>query len=156
MSGKKNMKLKLKNKNENGFTLIEATAATAILLVVLLGAASVFTYSTIYNTGSNIRSQALSVLQREIETIRIAKFTPSVTDETLTGGEKAPKYVTAADGTSFKVVNVVDDDPFTAGTQVDSTKTLKEISITITPTNKVASWQTAVGTEVIIRRVRGN
>jgi Tfp pilus assembly protein PilV len=150
------MKFNLKNKNENGFSLIEATAATVIMLVVLLGVSSVFTYSTIYNTGNNTRSQALSILQREIETIRIAKFTPSITDETLTGGEKAAKYMTAADGTNFKVVNVVDDDPFTTGIQVDSTKTLKEISITITPTNQVAGWQTAVGTSVVMRRVRGN
>lgn len=147
---------KKNNKNEDGFSLIEAVVASVILLVVLLGVSSVFTYSVIYNTGNNNRSQALSVLQREIELVRSYKFTPTITDSELVGGAKAPKYVTSADGTSYKVEVTIDDDPATAGVQVDSTKTLKEITILITPTNQVASWQTAVASNAVMRRVRGN
>lgn len=143
-------------KEQKGFSLMEAVMAVVILLITLLGVFSVFTYAVIYNTGNNIRSQALSVLQREIELLRSAKFTPALTDSTITGGVKAAKNVTSADGTSYKVEVTVDDDPNTAGIQTDLTKTIKEITLTVTPTNKVSGWQTAVATTVTLRRVRGN
>lgn len=149
-------KLICKKKDEAGFSLLEATVAIVILLIVLLSVFSVFTYSVIYNTGNNTRSQALSILQREIELVRSYKFTPTVTDTELTGGTKASKFVTSADGTSFKVAVVIDDDPLTAGTQTDATKTIKDITITVTPTNKVESWKTAIASTVTLRRVRGN
>ena len=147
----------MKNKkNELGFSLLEALVAIVIMLVVLLGVFSVFTYAIIYNTGNNTRSQALSVLQREVELIRSYKFTPTVTDSEMTGGEKAAKYVNAADGTNYKVVVKVDDDPSTAAIDTVSTSSLKEITIIVSPTNKVADWQTAASTQVMMRRVRGN
>lgn len=142
--------------NQSGFSLIEAIMAIVILLIALLGVFSVFTYTIVYNTGNNTRSQSLSVLQREIELIRSAKFTPAGTDSSMSGGEKAAKNITAGDGSSYKVQVVIDDDPLTDGIQIDSTKSLKEITITVTPTAKVANWQTAVSTGVVMRRVRGN
>ena len=51
--------------------------------------------------------------------MRSAKFTPLVTDQTLTGGTKTPKTVTTGDGTKFKVETTVDDDPSTDGIQID-------------------------------------
>ena len=143
-------------KNEAGFSLLEALVALVIMLIVLLGVSSAFTYAVIYNTGNNTRSQTLSVLQREVELIRSYKFTSTITDDTLTGGEKVAKYVTSADGSNYKVMVVVDDDPFTTGNQINTAKTLKEITITVTPTNKVAVWQTSNISTVVMRRVRGN
>ena len=143
-------------REEAGFTLIEAVFAIVIMLITLLGVFSVFTYAIIYNTGNNTRSQALSVLQREVELVRSYKFTPAITDTELTGGTKAAKNSTSADGTSFKVEVVVDDDPLTSGVQTDNTKTIKEITITVSPSNQVAGWQTAVPATVVMRRVRGN
>lgn len=145
-----------KSENQSGFSLIEAVMAIVILLITLLGVFSVFTYAIVYNTGNNTRSQSLSVLQREIELVRSAKFTPAGTDDSITGGWKAPKHITSGDGSSYKVQIVVDDDPLTAGNQIDTSKSLKEITITITPTNKVSGWQTAIASSVIMRRVRGN
>lgn len=143
-------------KSEQGFSLLEALVAIVILLVVMLAVFSVFTYAIVFNTGNNTRSQALSVLQREVELVRSYKFTPTVTDSELTGGEKAAKYVDAADGSNYKVVVKVDDDPTTAAIDTVSTSTLKEITIIVTPTNKVADWQTAASTQIVMRRVRGN
>jgi prepilin-type N-terminal cleavage/methylation domain-containing protein len=145
-----------KFEDASGFTLIEALVAIVILLIVLLGVFSVFTYAVIYNSGNNTRSQALSVLQREVELVRSYKFTPVITDSDLTGGTKAAKYVTAADGSSYKVDVIVDDDPNTAGVQTDATKTLKEVTISVAPANQVAGWQTAIGSQIVLRRVRGN
>ena len=118
-----------------------------------------FVYAINYNAGNNARSQGLTVLQQEAELIRSGKFTPTFTDFTspdLTGGTKTPKPVTSEDGNKFKVQVVVDDDPFTSGVQVDSTTTIKEVSITVTLESPTPGWQTAVPTTVILRRVRAN
>jgi type II secretory pathway pseudopilin PulG len=142
--------------NEAGFSLLEAVMSTVILLITLLGVSSVFTFAIAYNTGNNRRSQALSVLQREVELVRSYKFTPAVTDTSLQAGQKAPKTSTSSDGSNYTVEIKVDDDPFTDGIQIDTAKTLKEITITVTPAEQVDSWQTAVPTSLIIRRTRGN
>src|SRR5215207_7616928 len=63
-------------KSEGGFSLIEITIALVILMVVVMGVFAAFTYATVYNTGNNWRSQALSVLQDEVETLRAVKFNP--------------------------------------------------------------------------------
>lgn len=152
----KGMNKLISKKREAGFSLLEATIAIVVLLIVLLSVFSVFTYSVVYNTGNNTRSQALSILQREIELVRSYKFTPTVTDTELTGGTKAAKFVSSADGTNFRVEVIIDDDPLTTGLQTDATKTIKDITITVTPTNKVESWKTVIASTVTLRRVRGN
>jgi Tfp pilus assembly protein PilV len=145
-----------KYKYQAGFSLLEAVMSTVVLLVTLLGVSSVFTFSISRNTGNNRRSQALSVLQREVELIRSRKFTPTVTDTDLQAGEKAAKYSSSADGSSYKVEIIVDDDPYTDGIQTDNTKTLKEITVTVSPAEQIDTWQTAVPTKLTIRRARGN
>ena len=67
-----------------------------------------------------------------------AKFTPTIIDSTpanidLTGGVKAGRTVTAIDGATYLVETTVDDDPFTLGTQIDATKSMKEITLKVTP-----------------------
>lgn len=149
------------SKGECGFSLIEATIALLILMIVVMGVFAAFTYSTVYNTGNSRRSQALSVLQREVEDLRSLKFNPppAVIDPLLAGGIKAPRTVTAADGAIYLVEVTVDDDPFTPNTpnpQIDATKTLKEITLTVTPNGSNGTWITANRTRVIFRRVRSN
>jgi prepilin-type N-terminal cleavage/methylation domain-containing protein len=142
-------------KNESGFSLIEMIIALAILLIAVLGIFATFTFATIYNSGNNRRSQALSLIQRESELLRSYKFTPTVTDPKLTGGTKTPQNVTL-DGFTYQVKIKVDDDPFTPGIQIDNTKNLKEITLEVIPQNVRENWVVAVPTTVIIRRVRAN
>jgi Tfp pilus assembly protein PilV len=172
MIGKKNTikKSTAKRKtDETGFSLVEVIIALIILLVAILGIFSVFAYSTSHNTGNNMRSQALSVLQKEVELIRSAKFTPTITDNytpgtpddgrrDLTGGTKAARTVTAVDGTTYTVETIVDNDPVTAGVQTtnETTTTLKEITLIVTPRRANGSWVTAYPTRVVFRRVRAN
>lgn len=159
-----------KRSKEDGFSLIEVIIALVILMVAILGIFAVFAYSTTFNTGNNMRSQALSVLQKEVEMIRSAKFTPTITDNytpttpddgrrDITGGTKSARTVTAIDGTKYTIQTIVDNDPFTSGIQNDTNvpyPTLKEITVTITPQASNGNWVVAYPTKAVFRRVRAN
>jgi Tfp pilus assembly protein PilV len=156
-----------KEKNEGGFSLIENCISLVVLMVAVLGVFSAFAYSTKFNSGNSHRSQALSVLQKEVESLRSAKFTPSMTDNfaivdpddgrrDITGGVKTARNVTAVDGTIYRVATTIDDDPFTTGVQTDATKSMKEISIVVTPQSTSGTWETASSTRAVFRRVRSN
>jgi type II secretory pathway pseudopilin PulG len=148
--------VQLNERPESGFTLVEVVVAMVVLMIALLGVFGTFTYAINYNAGNNSRAQALAVLQQEVELLRSAKFTPTMVDTDLQGGAKTPKTVTAANGNMFRVQVEVDDDPLTAGIQINTTKTIKEISITVSLANPTPGWQTSVPATVILRRVRGN
>ncbi len=158
-------------KAENGFSLIEVIIALVILVIAVLGIFAAFTYSTTYNAGNSNRSQALSVLQEEVELLRSAKFTSNVTDayppstpdngrRDITGGTKAVRIVTSkGDGGTYTVLTVVDNDPVAPGVQNEIAKPnppLKEITLTVTPQTINGSWVTAFPTRVVFRRVRAN
>ena len=158
-------------KGESGFTLIEVIIALVILLIAVLGIFAAFTFAITYNTGNSRRSQALSVLQEEVELLRAAKFTPTVTDafapstpdngrRDITGGTKALKTVTSkGDGSSYTILTVVDNDPVAAGVQDEATRpnpAMKEITLTVTPQSTNGSWVVAYPTKVVFRRVRAN
>ncbi|MEJ7847282.1 MAG: prepilin-type N-terminal cleavage/methylation domain-containing protein [Pyrinomonadaceae bacterium] len=150
-------------KRDSGFSLIEVIIALVILMIVVMGVFAAFTYATVYNTGNSRRSQALSVLQQEVELLRSLKFNPvvapAVIDARLAGGVKTAQTVTAADNSVYLVNVTVDDDPFTANNplpQVDVTKTIKEITVTVTPAGSNGTWITANATRAVFRRVRSN
>ncbi len=168
-------------KNSAGFSLIEVCIALLILMVTLLGVAAVFGYTIVYNAGNKSRSQALAVLQQEVERYRAAKFnagtapdnfTPGSPDDgrrDITGGVKARRTVTATNGYVFFVDVTVDDDPFVAGVQEEDGGdvctspqgtavdcTIKEIAISVTLAAPSPGWQTAVPASIVLRRVRGN
>ena len=146
-----------KQQNENGFSLVEVIIAMVILMIVLLGVYTTFTYAVSYNAGNKSRSEALAVLQQEVEQLRSKKFTPQITDTDLLGGTKSPKIVTLTNGHRFKVQVKVDDDPSTPDSiQIDSTKTIKEITVTVTLDNPTPGWQTALPATVVLRRARAN
>src|SRR5688572_5496764 len=148
------------SQGERGFSLVEIMIALVILLIAVMGVFAAFTYATIYNTGNSRRSQALSVLQQEVELLRSLKFNPppAVIDPALAGGVKATRTRTFTDVDNFRyLVDVtVDDDPFTAGVQTDAARTIKEITLIVTPLGRNNTWETANRTQVIFRRVRSN
>lgn len=57
--------------------MIEMVIALVILFVAVMGVFAAVTWATRYNRGNSQRSQALAVMQREIEYLRAAKFTPT-------------------------------------------------------------------------------
>ena len=142
---------------ENGFSLVEVCVAMVIILVALLGVFFTFTYAITYNAGNNSRAQALAVLQEEVEKLRSYKFTPSVTDSQLQGGSHTPVIVESPNGGTFSVTVIVDNDPFTAGVQDETTPTsMKEIEVRVKLEHPSPGWQAAVPATVFLRRVRSN
>jgi Tfp pilus assembly protein PilV len=144
---------------QGGFSLLEACCALVIILIALLGVSFAFTYAINYNAGNASRSQALAVLQQEVEQLRAAKFTPTVTDTVLTGGTKPDRNVVNPDGKTFTVQVAVDNDPFTDLVQNDAAvpnPTLKEIKVTAKLAAPSPGWQTAIPATIILRRVRAN
>jgi Tfp pilus assembly protein PilV len=171
-SAKNDAVLLSQRNSEAGLSLIEVIIALLILMIAILGVFGVFAYATKLNTGNSGRSQALSVLQREAELLRSAKFTPTtvsnITTVTatcataddgrrdITGGVKAGQTRCGADGTRYLVETIIDDDPFLAGIQTNAASTLKEIQLTVTPFGMNGSWETAYRTRIVFRRVRAN
>ena len=163
---------------QNGFTLIEMVIALVILFIAVMGVFAAFTYATKFNRGNSQRSQALAVMQREIELLRSAKFTPATVSNAtvhqhtapvcpiaddgsrdLTGGDKEAEYRCGIDGTIYQVLTSIDDDPATAGIQVNVTPTsvvFKEITLEVTPQGAEGQWVTANRIRMVFRRVRAN
>lgn len=153
---------------EAGFSLVEVACALVIIMIALFGVFVTFTYAISYNSGNNSRAQALAVLQREVELMRSAKFTPYVTDSTaptsstdsnrdLTGGTKATRTITSADGNRFRVDITVDDDPSTPDViDTVNTTTIKEIKVKVSLDNPTPGWQSSVPATVVLRRTRSN
>src|SRR5688572_27680117 len=141
------------NGSHGGFTLIEMMIALIILFIAVLGVFAAVTWATKYNRGNSQRSQALAVMQREVELLRSAKFTPAVLSNVttptptcatpddgsrdLTGGKKADQVRCGIDGTMYIVATEIDDDPAIPLTQVypgpSPIPQLKEITIEVTP-----------------------
>ncbi len=57
-----------------GFSLIETAIALLVLMVVGLGATSLFFYAVRYNAGAAERAMALAVAQQKLESLRAVPF----------------------------------------------------------------------------------
>ena len=170
-------------KSQDGFTLIEMLVALIILLIAVMGVFAAITYATKYNRGNSQRSQALAVMQREVELLRSAKFTPTVVNNVttptptcattdngsrdITGGAKAVQLRCGIDGTMYLVETTIDDDPALDGTQVypgpAPVALMKEITVGVTPVSPEGqtnagqeTWVTGNPVFIVFRRVRAN
>lgn len=168
---------------QRGFTLVEMIIALVILLIAVMGVFAAITYATRYNRGNSQRSQALAVMQREVELLRSAKFTPTVVSNSttptptcattddgsrdITGGDKPEQVRCGVDGTRYIVKTKIDDDPAVDGIQVypgpSPVPMLKEIEITVTPVSPEGqtkagqnTWVLGNPVRVVFRRVRAN
>lgn len=144
---------------QRGFTLIEVIVATVILSIVVVGTFAVYTHAVRVNTGNNLRAQALTVLQAEVEYFRGLRYVPSSTHPDLVADPVPIRpQRTSADGRVFNITVVVDNDPFNAGIQTgnESTCKFKEITITATPAIAETGWLSDLGTSLTVQRVRAN
>ena len=151
---------------QNGFSLVEVIVAGVLMMILCVGTLSVFSYVTKINRGNNIRIQALSALQQEIEYYRSLKFVPG--QETaadlpnhrstaIYAGQRTRPQVTSASGMLFNINVTVVNLQFTAGASEEAC-TLKEITIQAVPAVTQEGWlsDANLNTSVTMQRVRAN
>jgi len=117
-------------RRERGFTLMETTIALLILMVVGLGAASLFFYAATNTSTASDRQLAMAVAQQHIEEMRAVLFT----DATLNATAGTLTNVTSA-GRPYLVNTVVTD-----SVVVDGQPTLKTITVRVTPQGAGPGW----------------
>lgn len=147
---------KRRSDSSAGFTIPEVIIAGVILIIICVGTAQTFVVATRYNRANNLRMQALSVLQKNVEYYRSLKFVPVGTDTLLNEGTHALGNQQSKDLQWFTVTATVVNLP--VGT-AEGTATLKEITIEAYP--QVAdpeSWlsNANLNTRVTVQRTRGN
>lgn len=142
--------------SQAGYSLVEVVIAMVVFQVVAIGIIVAFTYAVSFNAGNNSRAMAVAIMQAEVETVRAAKFTPNMVDAPLVGGVKATRIVTNAQGFRYRVNITVDDNTTTAGVQINTTTTMKEISVTVALDTPTPGWQTSVPATVTLRRTISN
>jgi prepilin-type N-terminal cleavage/methylation domain-containing protein len=128
-----------KQTQEAGFTLLETTIALVLMLIVALGAASLFSFSVYNNSAGSDRANALAIAQQTLEVLRGAKFNTSTVAATLDGGSYAPIAV-IQDGRRFTVTKIIDDDPSTNSVTINPATNLKSITITVRPDSIGRGW----------------
>lgn len=129
---------------ERGFSLLEATIALLLMLVIALGSASLFSFSIYNNSGGSDRATSLAIAQQALETLRSARFNSSTTDPSLAAGTTPQPGIVRA-GRTFDLTMTVDDDPTTAGIQVIPSTNLKAITVTVVPRSIGGGWAFGAG-----------
>ncbi|HUF04016.1 MAG TPA: prepilin-type N-terminal cleavage/methylation domain-containing protein [Aridibacter sp.] len=142
------------SERESGFTLVEVVVASVILSIVVVGTFAVYTHAVKVNRGNNLRAQALTVLQAEVEYYRGLRFVPVGSSTELNAGSyPAVRKRQSADGRQFvinvQIVNVP------AGTSDDDCK-FKEITVEAVPEIAETGWLANLGTSLTVQRVRAN
>ena len=108
---------------ERGFTLVETTIASLVMLVGALACSSLFVFSLQNNVGGSERALSMAVAQQQLEQIRSVEYTdltlnPGTTTSTVTSAER-----------NYTVQRTVASE-----LNIDNTaKNLKRITITVTP-----------------------
>lgn len=147
---------------EAGFTLIEVIVAGTIMIILSVGLLTVFEYAVRINRGENLRMQAMTVLQLEVEYYRSLKFVPGLETAAdlnnhrsadLRAGTHTLTPVTSPDGRVFNITaTVVNISPST----VEELCKFKEITIVAVPAVAETGWLANLRTNVTIQRVRSN
>jgi Tfp pilus assembly protein PilV len=123
--------------DERGFTLIETTIALLVMMIIMLGVASVFAFAVANNSNGADRAQTLAVAQQSLEAFRNLEYSETATHGDLTAGAHTLTVKRGQPGNTGRVYkidwNVVDN----------STQTLKTITINVTPITAGPSWTTA-------------
>ena len=117
-------------KGQRGFTLIETTCASLVMMVGALAVSSLFVFSIQNNVGGGERALAMAVAQQQLEQIRSVSYE----DATLIEGTTT---LTVRNGDrNYTVQRVVAEEKNNDG----SAKKLKRITVTVTPIVAGANW----------------
>jgi type II secretory pathway pseudopilin PulG len=121
--------------DERGFTLIETSIALVIMMIVGLGAASLFFFASNYNSSASDRQLATGVAQKRMEWLRNIPFDPTTRSLAYAQGGLA---ATGANGVTetienggrrYGVVTTITD----LASDPNGRPTLKRITLQVTP-----------------------
>jgi len=153
-----------KKESSSGFTIPEVIVAGTIMIVLCVGTLSVFSYVVKINRGNNLRTQALSVLQTEVEYYRSLKFVPGLETTAdlpnhrnlnLYAGSHPLSSITTPDGRVFDITaTVVNSLPAGADEAHCQFKTITITAIPHVP--ETQAWLRNLGTNATIQRARSN
>jgi len=110
---------------QGGFTLMEAAIAMVIMMVAVLGSASLFAYSIQNNSHAVDRELAMALAQQRMEQLRNVSFTNASLTATASGGTTT---TVIRAGRSYRVTTTIVDSNTIAGQP-----TMKSITIEVTP-----------------------
>ncbi len=111
-----------------GFTLLETTIALVVMMVVGLGAASLFFYAVGANSTARDRELSMAVAQQQMERLRNAGFANLDTTVASTGG--ADKTITSG-GRGYSVVTTI-------ANTVTGDATRRTVIVQVTPQGSAA------------------
>jgi Tfp pilus assembly protein PilV len=117
--------VKAQQRQERGFTLIETACALLVMMIGGLGICAVFAFAIRNNTGSRDRAASIAVAQQQMERYRQLTFL----DAALTAGPATTATVQSA-GRTYTVRTTI----------VDTTTSLKTITIEVTPLLSSDPW----------------
>lgn len=118
------------DKGQRGFTIIETTIASLVMMVGALAMTSLFVFSTQNNVGGSDRALAMAVAQQQLEQIRSVIYE----DASLTAG--TTDATVRSNGRDYTVQRVIADE-----TNADnSLRELKRITVTVTPIGTGQNW----------------
>ena len=118
-------------KDQRGFTLVETSVALVFMMIVFVGIAPLFVYAIRYNSAASIRAGALAIAQIKLEQLRASPFSSCTSStETLSVGDPS---------TGLQTYNV-------QMTVVNTTTTLKDITLVVTPQGKSSTTSQYSGT----------
>lgn len=138
---------------QRGFSLLEATIALLLMLVIALGSASLFSFSIYNNSGGSDRATSLAIAQQALERLRSARFNSDTTDPSLNAGTTPQPGIVRA-GRTFDLTMTVDDDPATAGIQVSPSTNLKAITVIVVPRSIGGGWAFGAGGTITVTTQR--
>lgn len=144
---------------QGGFTLVEVIVASVILSIVVVGTFAVYTHAVNVNRGNNLRAQALTVLQAEVEYYRGLRFVPVGSSAELNAGNyPAVRKRPSADGRQFVISVVITNIPVAGQTApvADANARYKEITVSAVPEIAETGWLANLGTSLTVQRVRSN
>lgn len=127
-------------RGERGFTLIETVVSLVIMMIVGLGAASLFMYAVRNNSGAADRAVAIAIAQQRMERLRNVSFD----DASLNAGT-TNMTVTSA-GRGYRVQTIV-----CATAACGGSATLKRITVQVTPTSAGSVWASNSVTIISLR-----
>jgi Tfp pilus assembly protein PilV len=134
-----------KRNGEQGFTLMETAIALVLMMVVGLGAASLFFYGVKANSRGRDRELSMALAQQQMERLRNAKF--DNLDATVTAFGGANQNV-ASGGRQYNVVTTITN-------TVAGDDTQKTVKVQVTPrgaTGAAAVTQVFGGVVLVTQR----